>query len=167
MKIKVGNCVFTFTNFVCLFVFCCCFSNLFLTLPECSNYQVLSENDRNTGYKGAIKCDRPLPAGKRWYRFQGGAGTQMPTKCVPRYYCGTHAPGWLSDAHPTVGEGAVQRKVCFHWTSGCCQWSSNINVRNCGGFFVYELVEPPGCSMRYCGETFQGSRDQTPFFILP
>ena len=91
----------------------------------------------------------------------------MPTKCVPRYYCGTHAPGWLSDAHPTVGEGAVQRKVCFHWTSGCCQWSSNINVRNCGGFFVYELVEPPGCSMRYCGETFQGSRDQTPFFILP
>ena len=80
----------------------------------------------------------------------------MPTKCVQRNQCGTHAPGWLSGAHPTVAEGAVQRKVCFHWSSGCCQWSRNIQVRNCGGYFVYELEKPPTCSLRYCGEKTQG-----------
>ena len=155
MKIKVGNCVFTFTNFVCLFVcFLLLFLHLFLTLPECSNYQVLSENDRNTAYKGSVKCDNSMAT--RWYRFQGGAGSQMPTKCVPINQCGTHAPGWLSDGHPTVNEGAVQRKVCFHWSSNCCRWSSNIRVRNCGGFFVYELVRAPTCSLRYCGEKAQG-----------
>ena len=140
---------------ICLFAFFCCyFSNLFLTLPECSNYQVLSENDRNTAYKGSVKCDNSMAT--RWYRFQGGAGSQMPTKCVPINQCGTHAPGWLSAGHPTVNEGAVQRKVCFHWSSNCCRWSSNIRVRNCGGFFVYELVRPPACSLRYCGEKGQG-----------
>ncbi|CAH3103801.1 unnamed protein product, partial [Pocillopora meandrina] len=124
--------------------------------PECSNYQVLSENDRNTAFKGSVKCDNSMAT--RWYRFQGGAGSQMPTKCVPINQCGTHAPGWLSDGHPTVNEGAVQRKVCFHWSSNCCRWSSNIRVRNCGGFFVYELVRAPTCSLRYCGEKAQGKK---------
>ena len=122
--------------------------------PGCSNYRTLNETDRNTAYKGVTKCDSGLAKG--WYRFAGDAGTQMPTKCVQRNQCGTHAPGWLSGAHPTVAEGAVQRKVCFHWSSGCCQWSRNIQVRNCGGYFVYELEKPPTCSLRYCGEKTQG-----------
>ena len=125
----------------------------------------MNERDRITTYKGSVKCDSSL--GKGWYRFAGDAGTQMPTKCVPKLQCGTHAPGWLSGAHPTVGEGAVQRKVCFHWSSGCCQWSSNILVRNCGGFFVYELDRPPACNLRYCGEKTQGrnSMEHGLFFL--
>ncbi|RMX49292.1 hypothetical protein pdam_00011234 [Pocillopora damicornis] len=134
--------------------------NTIPSTPACSNYKVLNERDRITTYKGSVKCDSSL--GKGWYRFAGDAGTQMPTKCVPKLQCGTHAPGWLSGAHPTVGEGAVQRKVCFHWSSGCCQWSSNILVRNCGGFFVYELDRPPACSLRYCGEKTQGCSSSTP-----
>ena len=129
---------------------------------ECKNYKVLREKDRNTAYKGVTKCDRPFAKG--WYKFEGDAGTQMPTKCVQRNQCGTHAPGWLSGANPTVAEGAVQRKVCFHWSSGCCQWSSNIRVRNCGGYYVYELVQPPACSLRYCGEKTQG-RAISAYFI--
>ena len=81
----------------------------------------------------------------------------MPDKCVPKYHCGTHAPGWLNGAHPTVAEGSVQRQVCFSWTSGCCQWSINIMVRNCGAFYVYKLTDTPGCSMRYCGDKDQGT----------
>ena len=80
----------------------------------------------------------------------------MPDSCVPRQRCGTHAPGWLSGEHPTVAEGAVERKVCFHWTSGCCQLSTNIRVRNCGAFYVYRLNPPPACSLRYCGDGEQG-----------
>ena len=80
----------------------------------------------------------------------------MPDTCVPKQRCGTHAPGWLSGGHPTVAEGAVKRKVCFHWSSGCCQFSSNIQVRNCGAFYVYKLSPPPACSLRYCGDREQG-----------
>ena len=125
-----------------------------ILFPECSNYKTLSEPDRAQGYKGIVRCDRSLIKG--WYRFQGGAGKQMPDKCVPKQQCGTHAPGWLNGSHPSVADGAVQRKVCFHWSSGCCQWSQDIRVRNCGGFYVYELPPTRYCSLRYCGDRQQG-----------
>jgi len=79
----------------------------------------------------------------------------MPTACVPKLRCGTHAPGWLNGSHPSVADGIVTRKVCYHWSSGCCQWHNNIRVKNCGAFYVYELQKPAGgnvCSLRYCGE---------------
>ncbi|XP_078357600.1 uncharacterized protein LOC144642507 isoform X1 [Oculina patagonica] len=121
---------------------------------ECSRYKVLGENDRAQGYMGpVVKCDRSLSKG--WYRFQGLAGKQMPNTCVPKQRCGTHAPGWLSGGHPTVAQGAVQRRVCFHWRTRCCYWSTNIRVRNCGAFYVYELSSPPACQLRYCGDRQQ------------
>ena len=127
---------------------------LYLILLECSNYRILNESDRAQSYMGVVKCDRSLA--KAWYRFQGGAGNKMPDNCVPKNYCGTHAPGYLTGGHPTVNQGAVSRKVCFHWSSGCCQWSQNIRVRNCGGFYVYELPPTRYCSLRYCGDRGQG-----------
>ena len=131
---------------IILFVFC--------SLLECSNYRILREYDRAQGYRGVVKCDRSLA--KAWYRFQGGAGKQMPTKCVPKHQCGTHAPGWLTGGHPTAAQGIVSRKVCFHWSSGCCQWSQYIRVRNCGRFYVYELPPTRYCNLRYCGDRGQG-----------
>ena len=126
-------------SFVCLF-------------PGCSNYRTLSESDRNKNFlnKAVLKCDQSLP--RAWYRFVGAAGKQMPTQCVPKYHCGTHAAGWINGSHPTVGQRVVQRTVCFSWTSGCCQWSRVIRVQNCGAFFVYEFSGTPGCHFRYCGE---------------
>ena len=121
---------------------------------ECVHYKSLTKFDRAKGYMGADNCDRSLSRG--WYRFQGLAGKQMPDSCVPKHRCGTHAPGWLRGGHPTVAEGAVRRKVCFHWTSGCCQFSTNIRVRNCGAFYVYRLNPPPVCILRYCGDANQG-----------
>ena len=123
-------------------------------ISECLLYKNLTNFDRSKGYRGSAKCDRSLS--RDWYRFQGLAGKQMPDTCVPKKRCGTHAPGWLSGGHPTVAEGAVRRKVCFHWSSGCCQLSSNIRVRNCGAFYVYKLSPPPACSLRYCGNREKG-----------
>ena len=98
---------------------------------------------------GYLKCDRLLPFG--WYRFGGAAGTEMPTSCVGQNRCGTHAPGWLNGSHPRATDGIVTAKVCFHWLYNCCLWSVNIRVRNCSGFYVYELVPPRSCHLRYCG----------------
>ena len=59
----------------------------------------------------------------------------------------------MNGAQPSVADGQVSRQVCFHWIdSGCCQWSTNIKVRNCGSYYVYYLSGTPGgCHLRYCG----------------
>ncbi|KAK2546841.1 Bone morphogenetic protein 1 [Acropora cervicornis] len=123
------------------------------SLSECFNHSYLEDSVTGqgfyNGYYGYYQCDDNLPFG--WYRFRGAAGSQMPTKCVGKNRCSSHAPGWLSASHPSVEDGIVTAKVCFHWTSGCCTWSTNIRVRNCSGFYVYELRRPPTCWLRYCG----------------
>ena len=50
---------------------------------------------------------------KGWYRFEGAAGTRMPTSCSPTHRCNSHLPGWLSGAHPTQADGQVSRTVFF------------------------------------------------------
>ncbi|XP_078382693.1 uromodulin-like [Oculina patagonica] len=117
--------------------------------PECLNYQTLTEANRKvTSKSGKHICDRPIGPG--WFRFQGDAGTKMSTTCPDKYYCDTHAPGWINGEHPTVEEGKVTRQVCFHWYSNCCHWSTNIEVRNCGAYYVYYLKDTPFCTLRYC-----------------
>ena len=128
-------------------------------VSECSSYQVIDDATRSRGYQtNSGQCDKSMAT--KWYRFQGASGTQMPTSCVAKNRCGTHAPGWLSGTHPTVAQGIQTAKVCFHWNSNCCQWSTNIRVRNCGGFFVYELKAPPECDLRYCGNAGQKNRNK-------
>ena len=116
---------------------------------ECQTYQTLTSSKRKaTWSSSSVECDSSKSG---WYRFTEGAGRKMPTTCVPMNRCNTHATGWLNGNHPTVADGQVTRQVCFHWSSNCCYWSTNIQVRNCGEYFVYLLSGTPGCSLRYCG----------------
>lgn len=130
--------------------------------PECLSYTSLVDANRNVdfGIYGPKTCDAPsLAAG--WYRFEGKAGVQMPTAPPPIYSCGTHAPGWMSGGpHPTVADGAVERTACYHWDNDGdgplpdkpCWVSMPMQVRDCGGFFVYHLAPSPACTTRFCGE---------------
>ena len=97
-----------------------------------------------------LRCDKN-DLSKGWYRFTGEAGELMANKCPAIHHCGTHAPGWMEGSHPTQAQGIVTRKVCYHWSGKCCNWSNNIRVRNCGAFYVYELDKTPVCHLRYCG----------------
>ena len=127
-------------------------------MTECSNHYYLEEFNRGMdAYYGGYQCDNNLQFG--WYRFRGAAGTQMPTSCVVRYRCGMNAPGWLNGAHPSVADGIVHATVCFSYYYGCCQWRRSIRVRNCGGFYVYELGPTPHCNLRYCGNG--GGKERT------
>ena len=125
---------------------------IFFLFSECQHYQTLNSADRKVTHGSSPRlCDNSL--GPAWFRFQGNAGTKMPTSCVSSYRCGTDATGWLNGPHTTVVDGKVTRQVCFSW-SGCCTWSINIQVLNCGGYFVYFIDgTPPGhpCHLRYCG----------------
>ena len=121
-------------------------------ISECQNYGSLNSGDRQityTSYYGG--CDSGLGPG--WFRFEGSAGTRMPTSCPPKYRCGANVPGWMNGGHPTVADGQISRQVCFHWDSNCCRWSTNIKVRNCGSYYVYYLSGTPSghCYLRYCG----------------
>ena len=117
---------------------------------ECTTYQTIQSDGRKTTDGSNTGCDNTL--GPAWFRFVGNGGTKMPTACLSANHCGTHAPGWLNGVHPTVGEGQVTRQVCFSWES-CCQWSINIQVRNCGDFFVYYIdgtAREHQCHLGYC-----------------
>ena len=76
------------------------------------------------------KCDHSLV--ETWYRFTGSAGNKMADTLVPKYHCGANMPGYLNGGHPTKGQGAVFRRVCFHWENNNCRWPTDIRVRNCG-----------------------------------
>ncbi|CAH3166538.1 unnamed protein product, partial [Porites lobata] len=131
--------------------------------PECYNYKVLNETSRSKTYNTPyFQCDNTLSTD--WYRFSGAAGNQMAESCVDGYRCGTWYPGWLSGSHPTVNEGAVQRRVCFSYFvyGDCCSLSTYIRVRNCGGFFVYQLKPLTVCNSRYCGNGYGSSTPTTP-----
>ena len=124
----------------------------FAAAPECSSYNELNDATRLDSFSGGqATCDQWDGFQNGWYRFVGASGTQIATSAPPKNRCRTHATGWMQGQHPTVDEGAVTRKVCYHWGSNTCNWSNDIKVRQCpGGFFVYELVKPPVCHLRYC-----------------
>ena len=131
------------------------FSNFYLILiaDPCYNYQNLSDANRKSSYvtpvNGPCLCDSLLR--NRWYRFVGAAGTKMPTTRVPANRCGTDWPGWLTTAHPSVEDGEVQREVCFSDRSTGCVTFRAISVKNCRSYFIYKLLQPSKCNLRYCG----------------
>ena len=129
------------------------FLSRFLVFDECKHHEVLNDRQRAAGvHRGnTLKCDQKDLVTPKWYRFTGAAGTQMPTSCVPKHYCGTHAPGWLSGSHPTRVGQVANAKVCFNWGGSCCHWSANIQIKKCNNFFVYKLARTPVCWLRYCG----------------
>ena len=121
-------------------------------ISECLTYQYLGDQTRAWSYESnSATCDSSLAT--KWYRLSDSAGGEMPTTCVTKNRCGTHAPGWISGNHPIFSQGIQSVKVCFHWSDNCCRWSTNIRVRNCDGFYVYEFKPPPACHLRYCGNS--------------
>jgi len=123
---------------------------IFFSVDVCQGYKVLITADRKDTYEGSVRlCDDGLTKG--WYRFEGDAGTKMPTICVKKGKCGTDFPGWLRGNHPTVADGEVDRQVCFTFDGECCDRCENIRVKNCTSYYVYELVKTSSCNQRYCG----------------
>ncbi|XP_066264852.1 uncharacterized protein [Branchiostoma lanceolatum] len=121
----------------------------------CEKHYVLDEPWRSvkTHRDKEHKCDqRTRLQHRHWYRFVGAGGDMMPTKRPPATNrCGTHAPVWMTGAHPNVEEGAVKRRVCAFWEEDECHWSWQIYVMACpGGYYVYRLPKPKICESAYC-----------------
>ena len=125
----------------------------------CSNttYTAIDEPRRSTKAVWSVGeeafCDWHLPWG--WYRFTSYTGGKIPETIVPEYRCGTHSPIWLNGNHPTNEGENVVRPACVHIFGQGCLISFDINITNCGDYFVYYLRPPFYCAVAFCaGEKF-------------
>jgi len=130
--------------------------------PQCLEpYRTLDLANRNVSAQAGLTtyCDDPSAVqdvqwlGAGWYRMREPAGTQLPESPPADNSCSTDAPGWLNGAHPTTEEGIVTRDVCLAFGGMACAGGSfNIEVVNCGAFFLYRLDDFGACNARYCAE---------------
>lgn len=122
----------------------------------CEHHTVLNDDWRSTNNTdGGERCDRTV-SWQGWYRLVlGGSSAHIPERCIRPNSCGTNAPLWLADGHPTRPGLIVSRKVCNSWANSCCFFTVHfIQVKLCStNFYVYKLVAPVGCSLAYCAGT--------------
>ena len=74
----------------------------------------------------------------------------MVDNCIQVHRCTKDITGWLKGGHPTFKDGIVDREACFHGWQNCCDRIVQIRVRECEGFYVYELNPSPEGRYRYC-----------------
>ncbi|XP_045061762.1 uromodulin-like [Coregonus clupeaformis] len=123
----------------------------------CQHYTVLNDDWRATNNNANVNgyhCDKYVNW-QGWYRlFLGNTSVQMPERCVERNMCGTAFPMWLTDPHPQLSDGVVQRGVCGSWYGDCCSFRQNpIHVKACyGNYYVYKFVPTTLCNLAYCAD---------------
>ena len=88
----------------------------------------------------------------------GPAGTRIKEGCVAGdLACGTFGQGYISNGtHPSILNQRATLTVCFKNGSVCppssCSISKDIEVINCGSYFVYDLLSVGNCAFAYCSE---------------
>ena len=125
-------------------------------MDGCTNYTVLSEEDRALGNAQPPHNRNDMGLVTGWYRFQGADGDRILDKCVFKNRCGTEYHLWLNGTHPTITEGVVTRTVCYSDRHHCCFVRNFIKVKNCSSYYVYELPRTIYHSSRYCGNAGVG-----------
>ena len=122
------------------------------------------DNAYGPGNYYSLGCDAVAPfpegAGGSWFSFSGAAGVRMPSEPPGGRTCGTQYAGWLSTAHPEVGQPPTPGVVCFDADRGAaykdCYVSTEAEVCACasdggGTVYTYRLPRPPRCYAAYCG----------------
>ena len=56
---------------------------------------------------------------------------------------------FLSGSLPNRNNGSVAMTTCMHSENNICEMAFNINITNCGGYYVYYMVKTPTNSS-YC-----------------
>ncbi|CAF1302458.1 unnamed protein product [Adineta ricciae] len=128
-------------------------SNTPIVSPQCYNYTLINDPTRSiyVTSNGSSVCDQNIFSSTPiWVRFVGSGGSTIPTSAVAYHQCNTDAPGWYSGNIPITVNTTTTGSVCFAWSGSNCSWNTTISVTNCGWYYVYELVAPPACSLRYC-----------------
>ena len=134
--------------------------NIVSVPSQCLNFYSELGDDRNISQQNVTKCDDATTTQNwnntgRWVRFSSSSGNFMmiPTGTVNTNSCGTSAPGFLTTAHPTLVGQNITANVCYNWSGNACNWSNQISITKCNGYYVYQLPITPVCHLRYCATT--------------
>ena len=100
---------------------------IFFSVDVCQSYRNLTSAKRKTTNKviGDMPCDKDI-VDNQWYRFQGYAGTRMPTACPESGSCGAYYPGWLDGDPPSVNDGEKKWRSSFVKTTIAIKISSTL-----------------------------------------
>ncbi|XP_052795437.1 oncoprotein-induced transcript 3 protein-like [Mya arenaria] len=91
-------------------------------------------------------CDYYLD--KQWYTSSLGS---LLNACPTVASCGAAFPAWIDGQLPGVADGIVNRTVCIKRGTRCCAESNlTAQIKNCNGFFAYNLPPLNECSSAYC-----------------
>jgi hypothetical protein len=116
----------------------------------CYSYTIINDTTRLVTAAGASACDQSLfSANITLVRFSGAGGTEIVTTAPVINQCGTQATGCYNGTMPVSGM-TVNGTVCYNWGSSTCNWSNMITVTDCNSYYVYGLIIPPVCNLRYC-----------------
>ena len=69
---------------------------------------------------------------------------------VESFHCITYFTGWLNGHHPATAGDTINGTVCFNWAGNSCYDETQIQIKHCTSYYLYYLVEPPYCNLRYC-----------------
>ena len=119
-------------------------------------YTTINDPRRSTAYSQTGQtnnlCDKGLIRDNGWYRFSSEAGGEIPTATnIPKFeHCGTVTPIYINGSNPLVEENTVNRTACAVYPFDPCHEPFTIKVRNCSGFYIYQLKPPTYCTSAYC-----------------
>ncbi|PFX18930.1 Pancreatic secretory granule membrane major glycoprotein GP2 [Stylophora pistillata] len=115
-------------------------------------YKFLNESDRSGLIKSDLsKCDGTDLHGKwGWFRVSGDAGNALASNVPRSGTCGTEIRAYLEDAHPSFGVGKLTLTFCTATKSKSCQAKRDLEVINCGEFYLYNLFKfKENCNSKY------------------
>lgn len=116
------------------------------------NGSFLTNKDRE------FNCDTKslISQGRPWFRFSGGAGSRLLTKCVPAYSCGTVGGMWSDDADPTT-VGVSQSINLFVSAADICKYDTyKGSVLRCSDSpddLIYKYEGRGLCVSGFCGQS--------------
>jgi hypothetical protein len=119
---------------------------------QCFNYTSITDGTRNAASTASGGCDNStFPSTPIWIRFSGAAGTMLANCAIEPYHCGANSPGWYTGLYPTTAGYTTNGTVCYAWMDGAtCFYSNSVSITNCNNYYVFALVQPTTCSLRYC-----------------
>lgn len=121
---------------------------------QCSNYITNSDPTRLSTFVGCTSCfyDTSPYFSVGWYRFTGGAGTQLANTPPNTGNCGASYPAWFNGSLPTTAGSTISSIVCVHGANILCNpsYPISISITNCNGFYVFYLPSATTTLIRYC-----------------
>ncbi len=127
-------------------------------------YITLSEIYRRESVSDLSNCDKDKIHSTSWYRFNLVTGENGVLDHCPRWHtCGTGAPIWTNDSHPTqygvIKDVTMAESVRGSETNNCFHSSGSASVTKCNVngdvFYLYKLWKPIVCYYSYCTRRYE------------